>query len=59
MVELRGVEPLSEMASPENLRVYLAFNLERSTPTERAYLLSSVRFGTLKRANGAPLNVIC
>lgn len=59
MVELRGVEPLSEMASPEHLRVYLAFNLERSTPTKRAYLPSSVRFGTFKRASGAPLNVAC
>ena len=59
MVEVRGVEPLSEMASPERLRVYPAFDLERGTPARRAYPLSSVRFGTLKRASGAPLSVTC
>ena len=58
-MELRGVEPLSETVSPERLRVYPVFNLERSTPTRQAYLPSSVRFGTLKRASGAPLNVAC
>ena len=59
MVEVRGVEPLSETASPKHLRVYPAFNLGKSTPTRQAYLLPSVRFGTLKRASGAPLNVAC
>ena len=33
MVEVRGVEPLSETASPELLRVYGAFDLGRGTPT--------------------------
>jgi len=33
MVEVRGVEPLSETASPEHLRVYPAFDLGWSTPT--------------------------
>ena len=33
MVEVRGVEPLSETESTELLRVYPAFNLGRSTPT--------------------------
>ena len=59
MVEVRGVEPLSEMASPERLRVYLAFNLGRSTPTKRAYPQPSVRFGTLQRPSGEPCSVIC
>ena len=33
MVEVRGVEPLSETESTELLRVYGAFGLGRSTPT--------------------------
>ena len=33
MVEVRGVEPLSETESTELLRVYPAFDLGRSTPT--------------------------
>ena len=33
MVEVRGVEPLSEMESTERLRVYYAFNLGRSKRT--------------------------
>ena len=33
MVEVRGVEPLSETASPELLRVYPAFDLGRGMPT--------------------------
>ena len=32
-MEVRGVEPLSETASPELLRVYPAFDLGRGTPT--------------------------
>ena len=59
MVEVRGVEPLSETASPERLRVYLAFDLGRSTPTKRAYPHPSVRFGTLQRPSGEPCSVIC
>ena len=33
LVEVRGVEPLSETESTELLRVYPAFDLGRSTPT--------------------------
>ena len=33
LVEVRGVEPLSETAPHELLRVYPAFNLDQSTPT--------------------------
>ena len=33
MVEVRGVEPLSEMESPKLLRVYAAFDLGCGTPT--------------------------
>ena len=33
LVEVRGVEPLSETESTELLRVYGAFGLGRSTPT--------------------------
>ena len=33
MVEVRGVEPLSETASPELLRVYCAIDLGRGMPT--------------------------
>ena len=33
MVEVRGVEPLSEMESPRLLRVYAAFDLGCGTPT--------------------------
>ena len=33
LVEVRGVEPLSETASPKLLRVYYAFNLGQSTLT--------------------------
>ena len=58
-MEVRGVEPLSEMASPERLRVYLAFDLGRSTPAKRAYPHPSVRFGTLQRPSGEPCSVIC
>ena len=58
-MEVRGVEPLSETASPERLRVYLAFDLGRSTPAKRAYPHPSVRFGTLQRPSGEPCSVIC
>ena len=33
MVEVAGVEPASETASTERLRVYPAFDLEKGTPT--------------------------
>ena len=33
LVEVRGVEPLSEMASPRLLRVYCAFSLDWGMPT--------------------------
>ena len=58
-MEVRGVEPLSETESTKLLRVYPAFNLGRGMPTKRAYPRPSVRFGTLKRASGAPLSVAC
>ena len=58
-MEVAGIEPATETASPERLRVYLAFDLGRSTPTKRAYPLPSVRFGTLQRPSGEPCSVIC
>jgi len=33
LVEVRGVEPLSETESTKHLRVYYAIDLDRSTPT--------------------------
>ncbi len=53
MVEVRGVEPLSEMESTRLLRVYPAFDLETGTPTSG--LIPNHPFGCtwIRRASGA------
>ena len=59
MVEVRGVEPLSEMASAKLLRVYPTFNLETGMPIGGLIPNHPLGCTSFRRTNGVPQNKSC